>query len=393
MLKSPHFEWETILTGDCIISYGPQSESRAAGGTLGNIAAQGLLRSRFVFDRFFTIAILTTGLSIIAAGAPLAARSAEPRVNLEIATSPDFPQTDIRKWSELLGKLELGSVRIRGGSENDAPEIKVLGKEDSPTYQVVGILTPDKLLLPKARFAYSDRAKIEQWFAKLKEGGIEGVTVKPAAFGLLPTQLVAVHEALAVPVAFSTKDQPPQSVAKRIADGLSLKFITDAAGQRALASEELVADELQGVSSGTALAAIFRPLGLVLVPEKSGGQVRLRIADSRAASEHWPVGWPPKGNPQQTLPDLFKMLNVEIAPTPLAEALPAIQDRLKAPFLLDHNSLARHEINLATKVELPKVNTYYDRILDRLLDQAKLKYELRVDEAEKPLLWITTVKQ
>jgi hypothetical protein len=334
------------------------------------------------------LAVFSTCLSLVAA------QAAEPRINLEIATAPDFPPTEIRKWSEMLGQLELGSVRIRGGKEGDVPEIKVLGKEDSPTYQVVGILTDDgRLALPKGRFAFSDRARIEQWFAKLRESGIEGVTVKPAAFGLLPTQLVAVHEALAVPVDVATKGQSPRDAAKRIADRLTLKFITDTAGQRALASEEPVADELQGLSSGTALAAILRPLGLVLVPEKSGSDVRLRIADSRLASEHWPVGWPPKGNPQQTLPDLFKTLNVEIAPIPLAEALPAIQERLKSPMLLDHNSLARHEIDLASKVELPKINTYYDRILDRLLFQAKLKYELRVDEAGKPLLWVTTVKQ
>lgn len=340
------------------------------------------------------VAILATGLSLAAALVPLAASAAGPRVNLEIATAQDFPPTEIRKWSEMLGKLELGSVRIRGGKDGDAPEIKVLGEESSPTYQVIGILTSDgKLLLPKARFGFSDRAKIEQWFAKLKEGGIEGVTVKPAAFGLLPTQLVAVHEALAVPVAFSTKDQPPRDVAKRIADGLSLKFITDAAGQRALGSDEPVIDELQGLTSGTALAAVLRPLGLVMAPEKAGSEIRLRIADSRAAREHWPIGWPPKGNPQQTLPDLFKMLPVEIAATPLSEALPAIQERLKAPVLLDHNSLARYEIDLATKVDLPKTTTYYDRILDRILFQAKLQYELRVDEAGRPLLWITTVRQ
>lgn len=338
-------------------------------------------------------AICATGLSIAAALAPAALVAAEPRVNLEVATAPGFPATEIRKWSELLGKLGLGNVRIRSATGNDAPEIEVLGEEDSPTYRVVGILSDDKLLLPKGRFGLADKAKIEQWFTKLQQGGIEGVTVKPAAFGLLPTQLVTVHQALAEPVEFSTKNQPPRDVAKKIADGLSLKFITDTSGQRALATDDPVLDELQGISSGTALAAVFRPLGLVLVPEKSGSDLRLRIADSRTAREHWPIGWPPKGNPQQTLPDLFKMLNVEIAATPLAEALPAIQERLKTPLLLDHNSLARQEIELTTKVDLPKINTYYDRILDRLLAQAKLKYELRVDEAEKPLLWITTIKQ
>ena len=320
-------------------------------------------------------------------------RAAEPRVNLEIATAPDFPQTEIRKWSELLGKLELGSVRIRGGTAIDAPEIKVLGKEESPNYQVVGILNEDRLLLPKGRFGLGDRAKLEQWFAKLKEGGIEGVTVKPAAFGLLPTQLVTVHEALAVPVGFSTKDQPPRDVAKRIADSLTLKFITDTAGQRALASEE---------AGGRRAARHFQRhgTGRGLPPAGAGAAAGKERQRAPPADRRQP-GCPralagrlaAEGQPAQTLPDLFKTLNVEIAPIPLAEALPAIQERLKAPFLLDHNSLARHEIDLAAKVELPKINTYYDRILDRLLNQAKLKYELRVDEADKPLLWITTIKQ
>jgi len=248
-------------------------------------------------------------------------------------------------------------------------------------------------LLPEGRFGLNDRGPIEQWLRKLREGGEDAINIKPAAFGLLPKQLVAVHEALAGSVQVSTLGKPPREVAKSIADRLSLKFISDEAGQRALASDASVADELQGLSSGTALAAVLRPLGLVMLPEKSGSEIRLRITGSRNTKEHWPVGWPPKGNPIETLPDLFKNLNVEIEKTPLSETLTAIATRVKAPLLVDHNALARGEIDLKTKVTLPKSNTFYARALDRLLFQARLKYELRVDEADKPFLWITTVKQ
>jgi hypothetical protein len=220
------------------------------------------------------------------------------------------------------------------------------------------------------------------------------VTVKPAAFGLLPTQLVQVHEALAVKVTFSTAGKSPREAAKQIADGLSLKFISDTASQRALASEEPIADELQGLTSGTALAAILRPLGLVLVPEKSGKDLRLRITDSRSAKEHWPVGWPAKDNPGQTVPELFTFLNVEITDTALGETLKAIGGRVKVPLLIDYNALARLEVDLATKkVELPKVNTFYAKALDRILFQSGLKYEVRIDEADKPFLWISSIRQ
>ena len=321
--------------------------------------------------------------------------AAEPRIEVELCTEPGFPITGARDWSEMLGELGLASVRIRGIKPADEPAIATTGKDPSLVYRVTGILTADgKLILPKAQFGLRDKGRIAAWFDKLKAGGEEGVTVKPTAFGLLPTQLVQVHEALAVPVTFSTAGKSPREAAKEIADGLSLKFVSDTASQRALATEEPIADELKGLTSGTALAAILRPLGLVLVPEKSGSTVRLRITDSRSAKEHWPVGWPAKDNPGQTLPELFKYLNVEVADTSLGETLKAIGGRVKAPLVIDYNALARLDIDLATKkVELPKVNTFYGKALDRILFQCGLKYEIRVDEADKPFLWISSVRQ
>src|SRR5439155_17246872 len=139
--------------------------------------------------------------------------------------------------------------------------------------------------------------------------------------------------------------------------------------------------------------AILRPHGLVMLPEKNGSDIRLRIASSRDAKEHWPVGWPPKGNPNETLPELFKFLKVNIGDAAVSEALTAIAGRVKAPVLLDHNSLARARTDLSTKVSLAETNIFYSRALDRLLSQAKLKYEIRLDEADKPFLWVTTVQR
>src|SRR5205814_8732531 len=203
-------------------------------------------------------------------------------------------------------------------------------------------------------------------------------------------QLVAVHEALAVPVQGSTLGQPPRETAKKIADRLPYKFTSDEVAQRALAEGEAIADELEGISSGTALAVILRPLGLVMFPEKNGQEIRLRIAVNRDAKEFWPVGWPLKGNPGETLPELFKFLKVNIGDASLSEAITAIASRVKAPVLYDYNALARARINLSTKVSLTESNIFYSRALDRLLSQARLKYEIRLDEADKPFLWITT---
>ena len=321
--------------------------------------------------------------------------AAEPRIDIEVCTDPDFPLTDAGKWNAMLGELGLSSVRIRGAKPSDAPAVKRTGRDDSPAYHVTAMLTADgKLNLPnRGRFTLADKGRLAAWFDKLRGDGIEAIASKPAAFGLLPSQLVEVHEALKAPVKFSTKGQAPRDVAKKIADTLPLKFVTDTASQTALGSLEPVADEFQGLSAGTVTAAVLRPLGLVMFPEKGDGKLRLRIADSRSAKEHWPIGWPPKAAPGQTVPELFKFLNVEVTDFSLGQTLAAIGSRVKVPIVIDYNALARLEVNLATKkVELPKSNTFYGKALDRILFQADLKYEVRADEADKPFLWISGLK-
>jgi len=321
---------------------------------------------------------------------------AEGRVEFELVTEDGFALDGAREWLSALEGIELANVRIRGAKTGDAPAIERRGSEASPTYHVIGVLTAgNKLRVPGASFGLGDKGRIAAWVGKLKEGGEEALTTKPSAFGLLPKQLVVVHEALAGPVRFSTLGMSPQEAVEKIAAQVSLKLLVSAPAQRALASEEKIGEELQGISSGTALAAVVRPLGLVLVPEKgAGNEMQLQIKPSTAAMESWPVGWPPKKAPKDTLPDLFKFLNVEVADTSLAESLEAIRGRLKVPLLVDQNSLARQRVDLKeTKVTLPKINTFYGKILDRLLNQAKLKYELRVDEADQPFLWITTLRQ
>jgi len=318
--------------------------------------------------------------------------AAEIRVDLELATEEGFAATEAAAWSDLLGKAGFSSVRIRSGQGNEQPQLDK--REGSLSYHILGVLTANnQLLLPKGGFGLQDRARIEQWLKNLRQSGDEGISIKPGEFGLLPSQRETVQKALATPLKFSTLSKQPREVAKLVAGGLALKFVTDPAGQTALATNEPVADELQGLSSGTALAALLRPLGLVLVPEPAGSETRLRIADSRTAKESWPVGWRPKGNPRETLPDLFKFLTVQIDQAPVSEAIASVASRLKTPALIDRNSLARFEADLNTKVNFPSANTFYGNLLDRTLSQAKLKYELRVDEADKPFLWITTLRQ
>ena len=61
--------------------------------------------------------------------------------------------------------------------------------------------------------------------------------------------------------------------------------------------------------------------------------------------------------------------------------------------LWDHNALAKHAVDVQTKVSFAPKKTFYKKIIDDLLYQAMLRSELRVDDADKPFLWITTIKK
>jgi Arc/MetJ family transcription regulator len=121
--------------------------------------------------------------------------------------------------------------------------------------------------------------------------------------------------------------------------------------------------------------------------------LELAIGEPAADQDVWPVGWVPQKRVREVLPAMFEPANIEIDDYLLSETLAAISKKLEAPILFDHYALVRHGIEpAAVKVSFPARRTLYSLALRRVLAQARLKHELRVDEAEAPFIWITTQK-
>ncbi len=341
----------------------------------------------------FTLVGLAAVFLILSADAHL---HAEPRVTFELVTGNGFPLNGARKWVGLFKDLKNTSVRIRAARGSEKTTVESVGTEAFPSYHVVGILLGDnRLRLLGGEFTHTDRTKIAKWIKKLRSEGVDGLTAVRVAFGLTSEQLVAFHERVKRPLAFSTKGVRAGDVVRQIVRGLDVPFEVSAAGRAAFARNEVASDELMGLTSGTALAATLRPLGLIWRPHKrADGQVILSIKETGNSEESWPIGWPIKGTPFKVAPNLFKTIPVEIRDTTLSLAIEAIQPRIELPFLFDYNSMARHQVDPATKiVNFPSKRASYKRILDNVMFQAGLGTELRMDEGEKPFLWISTTKR
>ncbi|MGD9647552.1 MAG: hypothetical protein AB7U73_17690, partial [Pirellulales bacterium] len=97
---------------------------------------------------------------------------------------------------------------------------------------------------------------------------------------------------------------------------------------------------------------------------------------------------------RELVPKLFEFLNVEIDGISVGEAVANIAPRLEVPVLYDRAALARHDIDVnSVDAAIPAKRTSYSLLLNRLLFQARLKYELRVDDGNRPFVWITTIKK
>lgn len=321
-------------------------------------------------------------------------RAAEP-ASVEIVIGAENPRAagNGQQWLEVLREVGIEGLQVRQRAPGEDPEIVDRGTKSSPAYHVYGVLTiRNELIVPGHQFSVRDRDAIADWLKELREKGIDQAAGGSGGpFGLSAKQLDALRADLARPVALTTVDMTPTEALTKLPTALEHDLALDPACKAALREAEPNREELAGLATGTSLTYMIRSAGLVLEPVASRGRVVLTVRPTDPAREAWPVGFEPDAKPEKLVPDFYEFLTVEIEDTAANEVLASLGDRLKLPLLYDHYALARNGIDLnETKVNLPEKRMTYSMVLKKVLQQAKLTYELRVDEADKPFLWITT---
>lgn len=312
-------------------------------------------------------------------------------ISLTIVTEQGVQITAPQRWLQRLAEAGVTNVRIRGASRGDQTGIEERETRLGKSYRVTGVLTTrERLRVPGAEFGMGDLAKLRDYLDRVLADGAEAVTAPRGNFGLTKRQFEDAFKRLGRPITFDTQGMKLAALVARV--GAASGMETSVAPRAAAVLDRLECrNELRGLSLGCGLAIALKAEGYAAAPEKPRGEpVRVRVGLASDLKESWPIGWPNEASPSETAPVMFERINVEIDGYTLAEAVGAIAPRIEMPVYWDHAALAERRINPAeVQVKLARTRTYYKRILDKLLFQARLKGEVRVDEAGTTFFWIT----
>jgi len=323
-----------------------------------------------------------------------AARGAT-RVEFIVGTEPGVQAVALQQWYRMVTEAGVAKLDIRAVRAGENIEIVTRESASGVVYVVHGRLSArGELVVPGGRFQLKDRSKLAAWIKDLDHGGPPAAPGEARPFGLAKTDFAKVHDDLARPTSIATAGVDRRTAIEQLQKELALKLVDRGQLATAILPQDLVTEELRGLTRGTALACLLRPVGLAMQPRRGDrGQIEYHVARVEEVAEAWPIGLPAEDNARDTLPGLFDFLTAEIADRPVTDVIDAVEAHVSAPLLIDHYALGVHDIDPAKElVTHPKKRTYYLSLLRTVLFQAKLTSQLRTDEAGKPFVWITTIQ-
>jgi hypothetical protein len=313
---------------------------------------------------------------------------------MELLTIGDGTGLKAREWMETIGKMDV-TLTVRPGRPTE--KVEVTEKKGAGTLRTVSVRgfldNKGQLIFPDKTFTQGDVGKLAAWIEDLRTYGAQGNPEGRPAWGLSKEQFGVIHTALKRPIDFETRDLELDKVLEKLTLPADVPLRFSTAANRVLKDRggAVVAQSLKGISQGTALAVILNDQGLAFHPRRlPEGTVELTAIAADESGGAWPVGWPRQQSPPETAPALFDIKAIDLEEEPLDGILEAAAGVIGIPILIDRPAMEARQIDLAkVKITHPRKRTTWITALNSFTFKAKAKFEVLIDEAGKPFLWVT----
>ena len=316
------------------------------------------------------------------------------RVQLVLEASKESPITAMQEWGRALSKAGVHDVRILHTTTKPKPKIETQVVGGQKFYTVRGTIDGSgQVVVPGATFQMGDAKQLGDWLDEVGKKGPPDQREPVDKYGLTLNMTKKVGVDLGTPITFETKGSSVADVIRRLNRQTRYPILATKTMMERLKTVK-VSKELKGVAVGTVLVYLVDPFGLGLYPgeDKNGQMQYLVVKQGTQKVEPWPIGWKPKER-RKAVPKLFEKKNINVDRIPIEEVLQEIAKRVEVPYLIDEAALTREKIDMGKElVSFPDKHTDYDRALGTMLGKARLKYRLLLDDAGKPFLWVTTLR-
>ena len=321
---------------------------------------------------------------------PATADAAAPAVDIEVINEGNRSILAPQEWAEVLGKAGFNRVSIRSKRLGDTPGVENIGTAKFPRYRVIAFLRNDRIVFPSGdQFNQREFRKIQEWLRNLQQGGDGTGDNTQGPFGLSAAQLDRARQQMSAQVNIATDRMERAELIDRLLAEQRLPLVIDKREREKIVRSVTSSENLEGLATGTALAALLRPLGLGLYP--LDGAIRWRVIEKTNKNQVWPVGWDSDQSAARTVPVLGKQVETQKVTVPLRDAMLQLAARMGVPILLDDRELARAGVKANANVTMRAGRFIHSAVLRQLLRQHQLTFAVRLDDAAQPFLWVSTL--
>lgn len=334
-----------------------------------------------------------------AASIAFADEPAPPRRTLEvevlIQSQPSY-RINAQEWGRVFQQLGY-SVKFREPRGGESPRIEDQDRDEVLSTRVVAAMAADGTIrIGTQKFDTETTEPLTAALEEIRKHGAKGPPDSSPTWGLTDDQFKDIVQLLAAPVENPVELQSSVLAIESIGlpGNMKMKF-TDAAREQALGKKpESVADtiDLKGFTKGSAIAIVLSQYGLGFRPRYvAPGTFDIEIDRGNESSNMWPVGWKPEQSFSEILPAYFRAIPLDVEDVSIDALVSAVSEKIAVPHFSSASALNANGLDIKTLKYTRKNDRIAPaRLLTAIGDKMSLGFDVRVDEAGKMFLWVTT---